>query len=389
MHTDPEETGINEAATGHVLVVDDHAGNRLLLRDLLEAEGHEVVEAADGASALASVAERQPDLILLDVQMPGMDGFEVCRRLKASPATAAVPVLLVTALSAREDRLEGIRAGANDFVIKPIDSADLMLRARNAIQARRLHARVEAQYRDLSEMEQLRDSLVHMVAHDLRSPLAGVHAILEMLQMDAQDLPAESAAFLNDALRLTRRAADMIGDLLDVSRLEAGRLPVARDPLDLGGLADQATRAMYPGSVRLTYRPPPAAVEVVGDAKLLFRVVTNLLDNAIKFTPKGGAVRVSVEHDARGAVFVVTDEGPGVPVEAREVIFDKFAQVEGVSQPRPSSGLGLTFCKLVIDAHQGACGVDDAPGGGSKFWFALPQSAPAAAMNWSGTPRKD
>ncbi|HUX33798.1 MAG TPA: hybrid sensor histidine kinase/response regulator [Gemmatimonadaceae bacterium] len=357
---------------GHVLVVDDHAGNRLLLRELLDAQGHTVAEAADGASALLAVADRLPDVILLDVQMPGMDGFEVCRRLKASAGTAAVPVLLVTALSAREDRIEGIRAGANDLVTKPIDSADLMLRVRNAIQARQLHARVEAQYRDLTQMERLRDNLVHMLAHDLRSPLAGVHAILEMVQMDAGTLPAESAAFLDDALRLTRRVADMIGDMLDVSRLEAGRMPLKLRALDLAALAADAVRGTYAGSVHVEWRPPTVPVDVMGDPKLLGRVITNLLDNAIKFTGKGGTVRVAVAREARGAVVTVTDQGPGVPAEARDEIFDKFAQAAGADQSRRSSGLGLTFCKLVIDAHGGAIGVDDAPGGGSTFWLVLP-----------------
>jgi len=358
-----------------VLVVDDHAGNRLLLRDLLDAQGHTVVEATDGAAALQHVSDQLPDVILLDVQMPGMDGFEVCRRLKSSPASAAIPVLLVTALSAREDRLEGIRAGANDFVTKPVDTADLVLRVRNAMQTRHLHARVEAQYRNLGEMERLRDSLVHMVAHDLRSPLAGVHAILEMLQMDAELLPPDSAAFLSDALRLTRRAADMIGDLLDVSRLEAGRLPVEHERVDLGALTAEAVRGMYAGSVRMLCVPPPSPVVIQGDGKLLARVVTNLLDNAVKFTPKGGTVRVAVTEDDRGCTVTVTDEGPGVPPDARAAIFDKFAQVPGVLQPRRSSGLGLTFCKLVIDAHHGTIGVDSAAGGGSAFWFVLPGPA--------------
>jgi signal transduction histidine kinase len=364
---------------GRVLVVDDQAPNRLLLHDLLEAQGYVVTEATSGAAALDAIRREPPDTILLDVQMPGMDGFEVCRRLKASPLTAPIPVLMVTALTAREDRLEGIRAGANDFVSKPIDAADILLRVRNAVTTRRLSARIERQYRDLSEMERLRDGLVHMMAHDLRSPLAGVHAILELLLMDKERLNPENVAFVKDALHLTRRTVDMIGDLLDVSRIEAGRMPVALEPLDLGLLVADALRVVYSGAVRVVFVPPPAPVRATGDRKLLARVVANLLDNAVKFTPKGGTVEVAVAEDARGCAVRVSDEGPGVPPEARALIFEKFGQVSGVEQPRRSSGLGLTFCKMVIDAHNGHVGVDERPTGGSVFWIAIPPAAADAA----------
>lgn len=373
-----DESAAEGAAPGRVLIVDDHAPNRLLIRDLLEAQGHTVHEASDGPSALVAAEGAPPDVVLLDVQMPGMDGFEVCRRLKSSPATAGVPVLLVTALSAREDRLTGISAGANDFVTKPIDSTDLMLRVRNAIRMRQLHVRVELQYRELRELERLRDELVHMVAHDLRSPLAAVHAILEMLQMDESLSPGEHAEFLADARRLTNRVADMISDLLDVSRLEAGRMPVDARRLELGALAADAAGTAYPGSARIVYEPARAPVEVVGDVKLLARVMINLVDNAVKFTPKNGTVRIGVLVDDRGAVVTVTDEGPGVPVDVRQTIFEKYSQAPGVAQPRRSTGLGLTFCKLAVDAHRGRIGVEDAPGHGAEFWFALPLAGPDA-----------
>lgn len=366
----------NNRLTGRVLVVDDVEANRLLLRDLLEVRGHEVLEASDGAEALKLVAKSAPEVVLLDVQMPGIDGFEVCRRLKAAPATAALPVLLVTALSDRDHRLEGIRAGANDFITKPIDGADLMLRVRNALQTRRLFTEVETQYRKLEQLEALRDNLVHMVVHDLRSPLTAVYGNLQLIQLDVEPLGPDAAETLSVTLRSTQRIIDMVSDLLDVSRLEAGKIPLELEPVDLGVLAAETVRNVGAGARRIHYDPPAATVTARCDPKVIGRVITNLLDNAIKFTPDGAAVRITVALDqGAGARVAVHDVGPGIPAEAQEVIFQKFGQVSGVKQARRSSGLGLTFCKLAVEAHGGRIGVESVVGHGSTFWFVVPTRA--------------
>ena len=224
-----------DAVTGRVLVVDDQENNRLLLKDLLEAQGHQVIEAVDGAEALRQVVDSIPDVVLLDVGMPGMDGFEVCRRLKADPATAAIPVLLVTALSQRDQRLLGIGAGANDYITKPIDKSDLSLRVRNAIRMRQLYVEVEEQYRRLERLELLRDSLVHMIVHDLRSPLAGIRAYLDLIKLDgAGKLDVAMTQSIDEARKVAVEMTDMVSDLLDVSRLEAGQMPLELASADLG-----------------------------------------------------------------------------------------------------------------------------------------------------------
>ena len=215
--------GPREAVTGRVLVVDDQEPNRLLLKDLLEAQGYLVTEASDGAEALQRVVDNAPDVVLLDVGMPGMDGFEVCRRLKAEPHTASIPVLLVTALSQRDQRLLGMGAGANDYITKPIDKTDLTLRVRNAIRMRQLYVEIEAQYARLEKLERLRDSLVHMIVHDLRSPLAGIRAYLDLLKMDGEGkLDAEMTQSIEEARKVAVEMTEMVSDLLD----EIGRAHV-------------------------------------------------------------------------------------------------------------------------------------------------------------------
>jgi signal transduction histidine kinase len=372
-----------EAVKGRILVVDDQDSNRLLMRDLLESQGHEVLEASDGNAALQRVGEDMPDVVLLDIGMPGMDGFEVCRRLKADPATASIPVLLVTAMTQRDQRLLGIGAGANDYITKPVDRSDLSLRVGNAIRMRHLYLEVEAQYRQLEKLELLRDSLVHMIVHDLRSPLAGIRAYLDLVKMDgAGKLDLELTESIDAARKVAVEMTDMVSDLLDVSRLEVGKMPLELAPVDLGGLVVEAVAAAAAGAasrVRIRVEPPAERSRVVCDAGVIRRVITNLVGNAVKFTPSSGQIAVSVRGDGNEVKVEVADTGPGIPPEYHQKVFEKYGQVEAAHHgAKHSTGLGLTFCKLAVEAHGGRVGLESAVGTGSTFWIVLPVRGPSA-----------
>ncbi len=366
--------------TGRILIVDDQEANRLLLRDLLESQGHEVAEAVDGVEALQRVADAAPDVVLLDVGMPGIDGFEVCRRLKAEPATATIPVLLVTALSQRDQRLLGIGAGANDYITKPIDKSDLGLRVRNAIRMRQLYVEIEEQYRRLEKLELLRDSLVHMIVHDLRSPLAAIRAYLDLMKMDGEGrLEPEMTESIDEARKVAVEMTEMVSDLLDVSRLEAGKMPLELSQVDLGGLATEVVAALGRTTHRVTVRVEALAEHawINGDASVIRRVINNLVGNAVKFSPTSSQVVLLVQGDGSEARVSVSDSGLGIPPEYHEKIFEKFGQVEAARQgTKHSSGLGLTFCKFAVEAHGGRIGLESVVGRGSTFWFALPVHGP-------------
>jgi signal transduction histidine kinase len=325
---------------------------------------------------LERIATDPPDVVLLDLQMPRMDGFEMCRRLKSNPATASIPVLMVTALSERDDRLEGIRAGANDLVTKPVDSTDLVLRVRNALHMRGLYTRLDRQLVDLRRLEALRDDLMHMLVHDLRAPLTSLSVSLQLAAAEV-DPSGSLKESLVDATQSTRRLGDMVSDILDLGRMEAGELPLERVSFDLRSVCEGAIAAtLTAGSrVRIVRDWPPDAADIVADATLISRVVANLVDNAVKFSPPDQPVRLALEP-RRGAVrLTVEDCGPGVPEEARRRIFDKYGQAGRGLGDRRSSGLGLAFCRLAVEAHGGTVGVDEAPGGGSRFWFDIPVAA--------------
>jgi two-component system, sensor histidine kinase and response regulator len=363
------------AGAGRVLVVDDDDASRLLLADWLAAYGHQVSTAVDGPEALLAVEREIPDVIVLDVTMPGMDGFAVCERLKSNPRTAVIPVLLLTALHEREDRLRGMRAGANDFLMKPADLPYVLLRVRNAIRLRQLHSEVEEKFAEVCREQQMKESLLHMIVHDLRTPLAGLEGFLQLLQMAAgaklEDRPAH---YLKQALHASHNLAHQIDLLLDISRMEEGKMPVQAVSHNLADVVDQALEPLRPlfGSRRLELALPSQPVSAVGDPSLLGRVVSNLVGNAIAFTPpQDGAIAVRLLSGLGAARVEVEDNGPGIEPAKQEAIFEKFFQVGEHVRSR-SSGLGLAFCKLAMEAQGGRIGVVSQPGAGSRFWFEVP-----------------
>ena len=363
--------------SGLILVVDDSEANRVLLREILELDGHRVVIATDGPGALLAARADGPDLVLLDVSMPGMDGLEVCRGLRADPATASLPVILVTALADRNHRLEGIAAGANDYLTKPIDRPDLLLRVRNALRLRKLHNELVAQYRKLQALEQLRDSMVHMLVHDLRSPLTGISVYLQMSRARIEELgDAQLGEDFEEMSRSVTQLGDMVSDVLDVSRFEADAMPLQPSAVDLRTLAADAVaylgRGVH-GSVAIHAAAGP--VQAVVDPDIIRRVIANLVGNAVKFAPRGGQIRLEVAEGSTGPEIRVTDTGPGIPPEFHQRIFEKFGQANGNGNSAArSSGLGLAYCKLAVQAHGGRIGVVSAPGEGSTFWFTLPSA---------------
>jgi signal transduction histidine kinase len=375
---DTPSCGLPTTRAGHVLIVDDEEHNRELLRDLLQAQGHRVTEAADGEQALQEVASNPPDVVILDVMMPKLDGFEVCRRLKRERKTAPIPILVVTVLTDRRDRLIGIEAGATDFLTKPIDTQDALLRIRNALDSKRLYDQLAESYDRLRVLEALRDSLTHMVVHDLRQPLMSLLAGLQTMEIWGE-LTTEQTEFLQMAVQGGETLRGMIDDLLDISKMEEGALTLEYADLSVEAAIEQAVQqvAGLAGEKSLALLTDIAAdlPTFSADEEKLRRTLVNLIGNAIKFTPAGGAVTISARRYAEepALLFAVTDTGEGIPSEAFERIFEKFGQVETrrVGRTR-STGLGLTFCKMAVEAHGGRIWVESNLGRGSTFSFTLP-----------------
>lgn len=355
-----------------ILIVDDTPANLQLLAGMLRERGYKVRPAPGGETALRAAQASPPDLILLDITMPGMDGYEVCRRLKGDERLRDIPVLFISALNETEDKVRAFHAGGLDYVSKPFQLEEVEARVRTHLELRRQQLELESNYARLRELEQLRDSLTHMVAHDMKSPLLAVQLSLDVLRFSLSKDDAGTTEILEAARASLNAVVQMIAQMIDVSRMEAGSLALERDDADLAEMAAEMLAKHKPlaGSRTLIHDAPthtPAPV----DADLIRRVLANLIGNAIKFTPADGTVRVTVRTADSVVRVEVADNGPGIPPELHAKIFEKFGQVQD-HKAHLGTGLGLTFCKMAIEAHGGAIGVQSTPGAGSTFWFTLP-----------------
>jgi two-component system sensor histidine kinase/response regulator len=363
-----------------VLVVDDEARNRALMRAYLSPQ-HEVREAENGPEALSMCKAGDVDLVVLDVMMPGMNGFDVCRVLKQGTAQEFLPVLLLTALTEQDTRNAGLQAGADDFLGKPVNRQELLLRVRHFLELREQRQLVAAQYEALRELSALKDDLVTLMVHDLRNPLTGVLGLLQVLEAELPDaISRADAAAAREGAEKLREALD---DMLQVRQLEEGRLQLIRRPENLDRLTEDAA-ATLAGAARLrrleVLRTVDAGVTVEADGRLLRRAIENLLSNALKFSPAGQQVQLQVARRGTSVEISVADRGGGVPPIARDGLFEKFG---GVAAQRPSDrrgyGLGLYFVRLVAEAHGGRIGAADQPGGGTIMTMTLPERAGGAS----------
>lgn len=358
-----------------IIVADVDPANRAICSAALQADGYDIVEASDGEQVLEILEARDDiDVVLMGVFMARLGGFETCRRIKSNDKTQVIPVLLVTALDERGARITGMDAGADDFITKPIDPREVSLRVRNAARGKELYDQLQTSFTELQRLEELRDGLTHMLVHDLRTPLTAIKGYASLLVAGfGAGMTPQQKTFAEKIVLQSNRLVDMVSAILDVSRLESDQMPLNTAKTDLSLL-------LFEQSEQFTGLPDcnleldiADAVELKCDSDLIKRVVANLLSNAFKYTPKDKAVTLRLRREERFAVVEVLDKGPGVPDNAKDKIFEKFTQVEGETHKRPySSGLGLTFCQLVVNKHGGEIAVDDADGGGARFWFTLP-----------------
>lgn len=366
-----------------ILVVDDTPANLRLLTDLLKERGCKVRPVPGGQLAIQAVQKEKPDLILLDINMPGMNGYEVCERLKADDALKEIPVIFISALDETMDKIKAFAVGGLDYITKPFQFEEVEARVQTHLKLRRLQVERQRQNQQLQEscdqlkkLEDLRDNLTNMIIHDMRSPLMGLTGYLKMLETDAAEkLSPDERMMLGETRSCGSLLENMVNTLLDVSRLEEGKMPLHREKADIDVLIQKALQSLgsLTKQVVLIHRKSALPILVHCDVNLVARIVANLVGNAIKFTPEGGQVVVSAESRGVAARICVADTGSGIPLEYRHKIFEKFGQVETRQQRKMySTGLGLTFCKLAVEAHGGEIGVESEPGQGSAFWFTLP-----------------
>ncbi|HEY5997053.1 MAG TPA: ATP-binding protein [Candidatus Deferrimicrobiaceae bacterium] len=362
---------------GTILVVDDTPANLQLVESILQEKGYTVRAAISGRMALKAVRHQLPDIILLDINMPEMNGFEVCRALKADPALAGIPVIFVSAAVETADKLHAFQEGGVDYVTKPFQPLEVLAR----VEVHLALARARAQLREAKERaeaaDRLKSAFLATMSHELRTPLNSIIGFTGILKQGLSGpLNAEQDKQLGMVSTSAKHLLSLISDILDISKIEAGELKVAHEPFDLRESILKVVQSFRPlaeaKGIGLSVEVAGDVGWMTGDARRVEQVLLNLLSNAVKFTEQGG-IRITCVQEDGGCVTRVTDTGIGIGEGELEGLFKPFHQVDtGLGRRYEGTGLGLSICRKLVELMGGRIGVESGEGTGSTFTFTLP-----------------
>ncbi|WP_071146857.1 hybrid sensor histidine kinase/response regulator [Bacteroides ihuae] len=361
-----------------ILIVDDVTSNVLLLKVLLTNEKFNVITANGGLQAIDLVDKEHPDLILLDVMMPEMNGFEVAYHLKQNAETAEIPIIFLTALNSTPDVVKGFQVGGNDFISKPFNKEELIIRITHQISLVAANRIILAQTEELQKTIMGRDKLYSVIAHDLRSPVGSIKMVLNMLilNLPSSKIGDEMYELLTIANQTTEDVFSLLDNLLKWTKSQIGRMKVVYQDIDLIQLAEGVVEvfAMVAAAKKITIRTEvPEKIVVYGDTDMMKTVVRNFLSNAIKFSNMGAEILLSVEIKGDMAVVNVKDYGCGIDEESQKKLLhtDTHFSTFGTNNEE-GSGLGLLLCKDFVQKNGGELYFVSTKGQGSTFSFSVP-----------------
>lgn len=362
-----------------ILLADDNADMREYVGRLL-GERYRVEAVADGLSALDAARARVPDLVVSDVMMPGLDGFGLIGAMRADPRLQTVPVMLLSARAGEEARVEGMQAGADDYLVKPFAATELLARVEARLEIARIRRRAEDALR---EADRRKDEFLATLAHELRNPLAPLRSGLQVMQLaaDRPEVVERARTMMERQLSHTVR---LIDDLMDLSRISRGRIELRREHVSLNAIVQQAIETCLPAireaDHQLVVDVPDEAILVDADVTRLTQVFANLLNNAVKFTDRGGRIELTIERRDDRAVVRVKDDGIGIPSELLSSVFEMFTQADPSPQrARGGLGIGLSLVRTLVQLHGGSVEArSDGYGAGSEFIVRLPGAESSA-----------
>ena len=377
----PSNTSTSIPLAGRkILIVDDDRLNIRILEGILgKIAGYVTAESYSGEGTLAVYREFQPDLVLLDVMLPGIDGFETCRRLRHEFGEKCAPIIFITAKTGSDDIVEGLSAGGVDYLPKPFKPKEVLARIRSHLQNRALVEQQKLLVEQLSSANAAKNRFLGMAAHDLRNPLASIRGIAEFLQEGAVgDLNADQLDLVNTIHEASQSMLDMVNELLDVTAIEAGELKLGLCPQDLGELVGKSVALMNMEAAkkdtRVVFELPEIPIKLSIDPTKIRQVVDNLISNAIKYSPPGSTVQVTVGAVSQESVHIsVRDQGPGIPEGERDKLFKDFSRLSvKPTGGEKSTGLGLAICRKIVEAHRGHIFAENLPSRGCEFRVTLP-----------------
>lgn len=371
-----------------ILIVEDKQENMDLLVYFLHPQGYEIISVYDGLSALQKVEEEHPDIILLDIMLPKMDGYEVCGRLKKDPETKFIPIIMLTALKELKDKVRALEVGADDFLSKPFENIELLARVKSLLRLKEYHDELQSKNLELAEkneslirMDRFKEDLTNLIIHDMKNPLFVIQGNLQMMSMSMENVPPEILKkYAQRIERSSQQLLRMVVNLLDISRIEEGTIDLKNDRASINEIIDKIIERIkdYPENknkeilVDLDSNLP----ELTIDRSVMERVFENLINFSITNLVDEGKVTITTAAgDDQKIQFVTHDNGTQIPKNYHDKIFEKFSQTEiKDSGYRVDRALGLTFCKMAVEAHKGSMWLDLENKVGNKFIIELPIS---------------
>ena len=362
-----------------VLIVDDVISNVLLLKVLLNNEKFQIVTAGNGTEALAQVKKEKPDLVLLDVMMPDISGFDVAKQMKADPEMSDISIIFLTALNSTADIVKGFQVGGNDFISKPFNKEELIIRVTHQISLVAAKRIIVAQTEELRKTIMGRDKLYSVIAHDLRSPRGSIKLVLNMLVLNlpSETIGGEMYGLLTMANQTTEDVFSLLDNLLKWTKSQIGKLKVVYQELNMvevvEGVSEIFTMVAGLKNIKIVQDMPVVPVVVRADIDMLKTVIRNLISNAIKFSNEGSEVLVSLTEEDGMAIVSVKDSGCGIDEENQKKLLhtDTHFSTFGTNNEE-GSGLGLLLCQDFIVKNGGKLWFTSKKGEGSTFSFSVP-----------------
>ena len=360
-----------------ILIVDDVVSNVLLLKILLANEKFQVCTANNGTTCIEMARKEHPDLILLDVMMPDMNGFDTATVLKKEEGTKDIPIIFLTALNTPQDLVHGFQVGASDFLTKPFNKEELVMRVTQQISLVAAKRIIEKQNAELRATLTNRDKMYSVIAHDLRSPMASIRMVLNLVVASAtpETVGPELYTLLDQANRESEEVHDLLDNLLKWTKSQTGRLSVVKQNLDLNdiipGVVEIFEAIAYTKRIKLDLQKTDSPLMVNADNDMLKTVVRNFLSNAIKFSPEDSSIEIIMATEGEMAKVSVRDHGVGIAADRLENIFHKGETTYGTGGEE-GSGLGLQLCQDFARKNGGDCTVESVEGQGSTFSVFIP-----------------
>ena len=360
-----------------ILIVDDVVSNVLLLKILLTNEKFQVCTANNGTTCIEMAQKELPDLILLDVMMPDLNGFDTATILKKDEKTKDIPIIFLTALNTPQDLVHGFQVGASDFLTKPFNKEELVMRVMQQISLVAAKRIIEKQNQELRATLDNRDKMYSVIAHDLRSPMASIRMVLNLVVASASPdvVGPELYALLDQANRESEEVHDLLDNLLKWTKSQTGRLTVVKQELDLNdiipGVVEIFETIAQTKRIKLDYQPTGSSLKVEADNDMLKTVVRNFLSNAIKFSPEDSTIEIIMAEEGEFAKVSIRDHGVGIAADRIGSIFHKGETTYGTGGEE-GSGLGLQLCQDFARKNGGDCTVESTEGQGSTFSVLIP-----------------